>query len=237
MKEFIYLRPADSRAAIGMMASRTAAKFLGGGTNLVDLMRENIERPDELVDVSRLDTKIEVLPSGGLCIGAGAKNTAVAADAAVRQRFPVLSNAILHASPRTRPTCASPWPRSMPWFMSKAARGRGRSPCATSIACRRHAVGRDGAAPRRADHRRRDRAAALREAFRLSQGARPLEHLPRHPELAVDFDGHRHETPVTGDAEKAIFPPDSWASEPRCRFETQDARLVPQIASAGGAKS
>ncbi len=98
MKEFIYLRPADSRAAIGMMASRTAAKFLGGGTNLVDLMRENIERPDELVDVSRLDTKIEVLPSGGLCIGAGAKNTAVAADAAVRERFPVLSNAILHGA-------------------------------------------------------------------------------------------------------------------------------------------
>ena len=98
MRDFIYMRPADSQAAIGMMAGTSNAKFLSGGTNLVDLMREDIERPDKLVDVSRLDATIEAVEGGGLRIGGGTKNTAVAGDPRVRDLFPLLSQAILHGA-------------------------------------------------------------------------------------------------------------------------------------------
>jgi xanthine dehydrogenase YagS FAD-binding subunit len=68
---------------------------LGGGTNLVDLMREGAERPELLVDVARLSVEIVARGDGGLMIGARVRNTAVAADARVRERFPLLSRAIL----------------------------------------------------------------------------------------------------------------------------------------------
>jgi xanthine dehydrogenase YagS FAD-binding subunit len=67
---------------------------LAGGTNLIDLMRETIERPTALVDVTGLSAGIEE-PNGSLLIGAAARNTAVAEHRAVRERFPMLSRAIL----------------------------------------------------------------------------------------------------------------------------------------------
>jgi xanthine dehydrogenase YagS FAD-binding subunit len=71
-------------------------KLLGGGTNLVDLMRVNIERPELLVDVSRLDASgIQENADGSVRIGAAVKNSAVAAHEGIRRRFPVLSQAIL----------------------------------------------------------------------------------------------------------------------------------------------
>ena len=70
-------------------------KYLGGGTNLVDLMRENIEAPDALVDVTHLSSDIEVLEGGAVRIGASVKNTTLANHPAIRARFPVLSQAIL----------------------------------------------------------------------------------------------------------------------------------------------
>src|ERR1044072_7341703 len=71
-------------------------KLPGGGTNLVDLMRVNIERPELLVDVSRLDAGgIQENADGSVRIGAGVKNSAVAAHEGIRQKFPVLSQAIL----------------------------------------------------------------------------------------------------------------------------------------------
>jgi xanthine dehydrogenase YagS FAD-binding subunit len=94
MRSFRYERAADSQAAHALRAQAGAA-FLGGGTNLVDLMRETIEHPDLLVDVSGLSSAIEATPDGGLEIGAGVKNTAVAANQLVRQRYPVLAQAIL----------------------------------------------------------------------------------------------------------------------------------------------
>ena len=75
--------------------ARAGAQYLGGGTNLIDLMRETIEHPDVLVDVTGLSRDIEETKGGGLRIGAGVKNTAVAADRRVRQRFPLLAQAIL----------------------------------------------------------------------------------------------------------------------------------------------
>jgi xanthine dehydrogenase YagS FAD-binding subunit len=83
---------ADSAVRLGAIAQ---ARYLGGGTNLVDLMRETIERPTALVDVTGLSCAIEERPDGSLLIGAAARNTAVAEHHAVRSRYPVLARAIL----------------------------------------------------------------------------------------------------------------------------------------------
>jgi xanthine dehydrogenase YagS FAD-binding subunit len=94
MTPFRYERAPDSQTALALGATAGAA-FLGGGTNLVDLMRETIAQPSLLVDVSGLSRIIEETPEGGLRIGAGVKNTAVAADRRVRERYPLLAQAIL----------------------------------------------------------------------------------------------------------------------------------------------
>ena len=94
MTPFLYERATDAQAALALGA-RAGAKYLGGGTNLVDLMRETVETPQVLVDVSGLSSEIEDTADGGLRIGAGVKNTAVAADRRVRERYPLLAQAIL----------------------------------------------------------------------------------------------------------------------------------------------
>ena len=71
------------------------AKYLGGGTNLVDLMRETVESPAALVDVTGLSAEIEETDDGGLMIGAATRNTAVAEHRAVRTRYPMLTRAIV----------------------------------------------------------------------------------------------------------------------------------------------
>lgn len=95
MNELSYARAADSSQAVRMFGARPHARYLGGGTNLVDLMRETIEQPEALVDVTGLSSDIEARDDGSVLIGAAARNTAVAAHAAVRERFPVLSRALL----------------------------------------------------------------------------------------------------------------------------------------------
>jgi xanthine dehydrogenase YagS FAD-binding subunit len=95
MTPFTYARAADAADAIRSIAATPAAKFLGGGTNLVDLMRETIERPSALVDVTGLSREIVATGEGGLMIGAAATNTALAADRTVRERYPMLARAIL----------------------------------------------------------------------------------------------------------------------------------------------
>src|SRR3954454_17134542 len=96
MKNFSYSRAKTSQEALQLISTLPNAKFLGGGTNLVDLMRENIEQPDALVDITRTPASgITELPDGGICIGAEVRNTALANDQLIRQRYPVLSQAIL----------------------------------------------------------------------------------------------------------------------------------------------
>jgi xanthine dehydrogenase YagS FAD-binding subunit len=95
MIPFSYARAADVPDAIRLAASDAASRYLGGGTNLVDLMREDVERPTALVDVTGLSRSIEAHDGGGMLIGAGATNTEVAAHRAVRTRFPLLARAIL----------------------------------------------------------------------------------------------------------------------------------------------
>ncbi len=90
-----YTRANDNSGAISSIASNQMAKFLAGGTTLVDLMKLDVESPSTLIDVSRLPSKDIRSANGGLEIGAAASNTAVANDAVVKQRFPVLPQAIL----------------------------------------------------------------------------------------------------------------------------------------------
>jgi xanthine dehydrogenase YagS FAD-binding subunit len=94
MTPFTFARAADAAEAI-RLGTAPGARYLGGGTNLVDLMRETIERPSALVDVTGLSSAIEVRPDGSLLIGAAAKNTALAEHRAVRERYPLLSRAIV----------------------------------------------------------------------------------------------------------------------------------------------
>jgi xanthine dehydrogenase YagS FAD-binding subunit len=95
MRPFTYERATDARAAV-TVAAQAGVKFISGGTNLLDLMKLEIERPTHLVDISRLALRdIEALPDGGLRIGAQAGNSDTAADAVVRARYPVLSEALL----------------------------------------------------------------------------------------------------------------------------------------------
>ena len=95
MTPFTYSKAGDTADAVRLAQASAAAKYLGGGTNLVDLMRETVETPDALVDVTGLSTKVEPTDGGGLLIGAGVTNTALAGDRTVRTRYPVLARAIL----------------------------------------------------------------------------------------------------------------------------------------------
>ncbi len=94
MTPLSYARASDAAEAV-RLGQLAGARYLGGGTNLVDLMRETVERPESLVDVTGISRRIEALEDGGIRIGAGATNTDVASDRAVRTRFPALSRAIL----------------------------------------------------------------------------------------------------------------------------------------------
>ena len=94
MTPFSYHRAADAADAANRARS-AGAKFLGGGTNLVDLMRETIERPTALIDVSGLSAEIAETGDGGVSIGAAASNPAVAGSRLIRTRYPMLSRAIL----------------------------------------------------------------------------------------------------------------------------------------------
>jgi len=97
MRPFTYERATDASTAIAAVVRGGAgARFISGGTNLLDLMKLEIERPTHLVDISRLPLKnIDELPDGGLRIGAQASNSETAADMRVRTRYPVLSEAFL----------------------------------------------------------------------------------------------------------------------------------------------
>ncbi|MET7439796.1 FAD binding domain-containing protein [Streptomyces sp. NPDC004082] len=96
MKPFAYVRAESVEEAADAYAAHPGARYLGGGTNLVDLMKLGVEEPATLVDVSRLplDT-VEELPDGSVRVGATVRNSDLAAHPAVRDRYPVLSQALL----------------------------------------------------------------------------------------------------------------------------------------------
>jgi xanthine dehydrogenase YagS FAD-binding subunit len=96
MRPFAYERAADVESAVARVAGRPGAAFLAGGTNLVDHMKLGVARPDLLVDVTRLSLdRIERREGGVVRIGAGVRNSDLAADTTIRTRYPVLAQALL----------------------------------------------------------------------------------------------------------------------------------------------
>jgi xanthine dehydrogenase YagS FAD-binding subunit len=96
MKPFRYEHADDVSGAVAMVARAPRGAFLAGGTNLVDLMKLGVATPDVLVDVRHLTSdRIEGLADGGLRIGAAVPNSDLAANQAIRRRYPVLSEALL----------------------------------------------------------------------------------------------------------------------------------------------
>jgi xanthine dehydrogenase YagS FAD-binding subunit len=96
MRPFDYRAPESAEAAVAAVAAAPGAAFLAGGTNLVDHLRLGVTRPDLLVDVNAL-TSDEVIDdgAGGLRIGAAVRNSELAADPRVRERYPVLAQSLL----------------------------------------------------------------------------------------------------------------------------------------------
>ena len=146
-RSFTYERRQVPREAAAAVAARPDAKFISGGTNLLDLMKLEIERPAHLVDISRLPLdRIEETAEGGLRIGAQVRNSDLAADPRVRSRYPVLTQALLAGASgqirnkastggnllqRTR--CPYFYDRNMP--CNKREPGSGCAALRASIAC------------------------------------------------------------------------------------------------------
>jgi xanthine dehydrogenase YagS FAD-binding subunit len=96
MREFAYARARDVDSAVALVADNPGARYLGGGTNLVDLMKLGVERPDLLVDVTGLPLdEVTEDDDGGLRVGAQVRNSDLAAHPLVRHRYPMLSEAVL----------------------------------------------------------------------------------------------------------------------------------------------
>src|SRR5437868_14675191 len=105
MNPFVYSRAADAQQAVAGIAGQTNSKLLGGGTNLIDLMKMGVETPSQLVDINRLPlTQVEELPNGkGVRVGALVRNSDMAEHPLITSRYPVLSQAVLAgASPQLR---------------------------------------------------------------------------------------------------------------------------------------
>jgi xanthine dehydrogenase YagS FAD-binding subunit len=96
MMNFQYARANDVADAVRWIAADPTAKFIAGGTNLVDLMKDDVERPSRLIDISQLPLKaVEETAAGGLRIGALVPNSDLAYHPLIEQRYPLLASAIL----------------------------------------------------------------------------------------------------------------------------------------------
>jgi xanthine dehydrogenase YagS FAD-binding subunit len=96
MRPFKYTRANDVDGAARAVTANPNAKFLAGGTNILDLMKEDVERPSELVDLTRLKlAEIKAVARGGVTIGALAKNTDTANHPLIRKNYPLLTQAIV----------------------------------------------------------------------------------------------------------------------------------------------
>jgi xanthine dehydrogenase YagS FAD-binding subunit len=104
MINFQYARAGDAADAVQQIAADPRAKFIAGGTNLIDLMKEEVERPSRLIDISRLPLNtVEETPEGGARIGALVPNSDLAYHELIERRYPLLASAILAgASPQLR---------------------------------------------------------------------------------------------------------------------------------------
>lgn len=94
MNPFTYTRANETGDAV-LLGNAAGARYLGGGTNLVDLMRETIERPTALIDITGLSNTIEETSGSGLRIGAGVRNSELAEHPVIRTKYPVVARALL----------------------------------------------------------------------------------------------------------------------------------------------
>ncbi len=96
MNPFRYERASDASTALAMLAQAPEGAFLGGGTNLVDLMKLGVAKPELLIDISHLPyDRVELLADGSVRIGAAVRNSELAADRTIRTRYPLLARALL----------------------------------------------------------------------------------------------------------------------------------------------
>ena len=104
MNNFEFSRASDVADAIRQIAADPDAKFVAGGTNLIDLIKEGVARPSRLIDITRLPlNRIEETPEGGLRLGALVPNSDLAYNPQIESRYPLLRSAILAgASPQLR---------------------------------------------------------------------------------------------------------------------------------------
>jgi xanthine dehydrogenase YagS FAD-binding subunit len=104
MRPFDFVRPESVEEALQLKSANPASRFLAGGTNLIDLMKYEVEDADQLIDVTRLPLdRIDPLPDGGLRIGALVRNSDLAANSRIAASYPLLSQALLAgASPQLR---------------------------------------------------------------------------------------------------------------------------------------
>src|SRR5437764_15434874 len=105
MNPFAYSRATDTDQAVAGISGKRQVKFLGGGTNLIDLMKMGVETPETLIDVNRLPlAQIQELPgNAGLRVGSMVRNSDLAEHALIKSRYPLLSEALLSgASPQLR---------------------------------------------------------------------------------------------------------------------------------------
>jgi xanthine dehydrogenase YagS FAD-binding subunit len=105
MNRFSYQRASSIQDAVALLAAKPLARIIAGGSNLIDLIKSNIEKPDRLIDITRIEGLHEIFQTddGGLRIGAMVSNAALALDHRVAARFPLLVSAILAgATPQLR---------------------------------------------------------------------------------------------------------------------------------------
>src|SRR5262245_38985851 len=104
MRPFDYLRADSVEDAVRLKAANPSARFIAGGTNLVDLLKYRVEATDQLIDVTRLPlAKVEQLPDGSVRVGALVRNSDLAQHPLITDAYPVLSQALLAgASPQIR---------------------------------------------------------------------------------------------------------------------------------------
>jgi len=96
MINFQYARAGDAADAVQQIAADPRAKFIAGGTNLIDLMKEEVERPTRLIDITRLPLRsVEETAEGGVRIGALVPNSDLAYHPLIERRYPILASAIL----------------------------------------------------------------------------------------------------------------------------------------------
>jgi hypothetical protein len=118
MIDFDYVKARDVSDAVSRIAQNPAAKFIAGGTNLIDLMKENVARPTRLIDITGLPLgEIEETDEGGLLIGALVPNSDLAYDARITKRYPSSQAPFLPE----RPPNSAIWPRPAAIFCSGPA--------------------------------------------------------------------------------------------------------------------